>query len=254
MHLALLSFVDEFMHVAFLSFVDALLLLGAAMAFIPVYILGGGMVVIIIELLHELYNGLRVLYYSRRLRLARNLGNTKEQVALLRKIAGIYDHDDKLDEALSYYEKSLNLTTNEKEKAATYNNIALLYGKKGKRGYKDGYQKAVEYFHKAIETSKRYGDYHDVSISKLNLGKIYREMKDYENAEKYLSESIEGFKEVGDKYWEAKGYEYLAWSYIFKGDKKTAKENFKRAYNLYESIGAEEDARQVLIGIDFSDK
>jgi len=242
------------MHLASLLFVDALRLLGGVMAFMAAFILVGGMVAPIIELLHGLYNKLRVLYYKRSLRLARNLGNTKEWAALLRNIARIYDDEGELDKALSYYEKSLNLTTNEKEKATTYNNIALLYGKKGKRGYKDAYQKAVEYFHKAIEISERYGDYHDASISKLNLGKTYREMEDYENAEKYLSESIEGFKEVGDKYWEARGYEYLAWCYIFKGDKKTAKENFKRAYNLYESIGAEEDIRQVLIGIDFSDK
>jgi tetratricopeptide (TPR) repeat protein len=211
---------------------------------------------ILVWFVREVYNKLRVLYYKRRLRLARDSGNTKEWAALLRNIARIYDDEGELDKALSYYEKSLNLTTNEKEKAATYNIIALIYNKK------HDYQKAVEYFHKAIETSERYGDYHDASISKLNLGEIYRKMEDYENAEKYLSEGIEGAKKVGDKYWEARGYQCLAWLYIYKGihkginegDKKMAKENFKHAYNLYESIGAEEDARDVLRGMYFLDK
>jgi|GEM_PF-5377285 len=200
---------------------------------------------ILVWFVREVYNKLRVLYYKRRLRLARDSGNTKEWAALLRNIARIYDDEGELDKALSYYEKSLNLTTNEKEKAATYNIIALIYNKK------HDYQKAVEYFHKAIETSERYGDYRDASISKLNLGETCRKMKDYENAEKYLSEGIEGAKEVGDKYLEARGYEYLAWCYIAKGDKKMAKENFERAYNLYESIGAEKDARDTLIGMRF---
>jgi len=206
---------------------------------------------ILVWFVREAYNKLRVLYYKRRLRLARDSGNTKEWAALLRNIARIYDDGGELDKALSYYEKSLNLTTDEKEKAATYNNIALLYGKKGHKG---DYQKAVEYFHKAIETSERYGDYHDASISKLNLGETYRKMEDYENAEKYLSEGIEGAKEVGDKYWEARGCQYLALLYIYKGDKKMAKENYKRAYNLYESIGAKEDVRDVLRGMYFLDK
>ena len=211
---------------------------------------------ILVWFVRKVYNKLRVLHYKRRLRLARDLGNTKEWAALLRNIARIYDNEGELDKALSYYEKFLNLTTNEKEKAATYNIIALIYNKK------HDYQKAAEYFHKAIEISEKYGDYHSASISKLNLGETYRKMEDYENAEKYLSEGIEGTKKVGNKYWEAIGYERLAWLYIFegihkginKGYKQMAKENFKRAYDLYESIGAEENVRDVLRGMHHLDK
>jgi tetratricopeptide (TPR) repeat protein len=74
---------------------------------------------------------------------------------------------------------------------------------------------------------------------KLNLGNTYRKMKDYEKAEKYLLEGLEGVKKVGDKYWEATGYQYLGWLYTDKGDKKTAKDYLTRAYNLFKSIGAE---------------
>jgi len=181
-----------------------------------------------------------LLDYSRSLRLAMDLGDTSIQGALLNNIAGIYYDKGELDKALSYYDESLSLTTNEKEKATTYNNIAVIYNEKG------DYQKAVEYFHKVIEIVERYGEYRRVSIIKLNLGNTYREMKDYENAEKYLSEGLKGAKEVGDKYGEARGYEYLGILYKDEGDKKTAKENYKRAYNLFESIGAEKDAQEVL--------
>jgi tetratricopeptide (TPR) repeat protein len=64
-------------------------------------------------------------------------------------------------------------------------------------------------------------------------------MKDYEKAEKYLLEGLEGVKKVGDKYWEAYGYKYLGWLYRDKGDKKTAKDYLTRAYDLFKSIGAE---------------
>jgi len=111
-----------------------------------------------------------LLYYNRSLSLARDMGDRRVQASNLNNIAWIYYAIDELDKALSYYEKSLRLQTDEKEKATTYNNIAIIYDKKG------NYQKAVEYFQKAIEISERYGDYHNVSIGKLNLGDTYRKV------------------------------------------------------------------------------
>jgi len=184
-----------------------------------------------------------LLYYSRSLSLARDLGNKNMQAGVLNNIAGIYMDKGELDKALDYYEESLRLQTNEKEKAPTYNNIALIYHEKG------NYQKAVEYYQKAIEINERYGDYHGASIGKLNLGELYRRMKDYEKAEKYILEGLEGVKKVGDKYSEAYGYESLGWLYRDKGDKRTAKDYLTRAYNLYKSIGAEGKAKEVLSDI-----
>jgi len=181
-----------------------------------------------------------LLYYSRSLGLARDLGNKSMQANILNNIASIYRYKGKLDKALGYLEESLWLQTDEKAKATTYNNIATIYDKKG------DYQKAVEYLQKAIEISERYGDYHGASMRKLNLGNTYRNMKDYEKAEKYISEGLEGVRKVGDKYWEATGYKYLGWLYEDKGDKKTAKDYFIRAYDLFKSIGAERDSEKVL--------
>jgi tetratricopeptide (TPR) repeat protein len=184
-----------------------------------------------------------ILYYNRSLSLARSLGDRRGQAAVLSNIARIYRDKGELDKALGYFEESLRLTTDEKEKAIIYNNIGIIYGNKG------DYQKAVEYIQKAIKIKERYGDYHEASISRLNLGSIYRKMKDYEKAEKYILEGLEGLKKVGDKYWEAVGYHYLGWLYTDKGDKKTAKDYLTRAYNLFKSIGAEGDAKEVLSDI-----
>ena len=184
-----------------------------------------------------------LLYFSRSLSLARDLGNKSMQASVLNNIGVIYERKGELDKALGYYEESLRLQTDEKEKAITYNNIAIIYGNKG------DYQKAVEYYQKAIEIGERYGDYHGVSQRKLNLGDTYRKMKDYEKAEKYILEGLEGVKKVGDRYGEAAAYYYLGWLYTDKGDKKTAKDYLTRAYNLLKSIGAEGDAEDVLSDI-----
>jgi len=121
-----------------------------------------------------------LLYYSRSLSLARELGNKSMQATVLNNIVLIYRYKGELDKALGYFEESLRLITDEKAKATIYNNIALIYEDKG------DYQKAVEYFQKAIGIGERYGDYHGASIIKLNLGNTYRKMKDYEKAEKYV--------------------------------------------------------------------
>jgi Predicted N-acetylglucosaminyl transferase len=178
-----------------------------------------------------------LLYYSKSLSLAQDLGDKSMQAAVLNNIAVIYKDKDELDKALGYYEESLRLKTDEKEKAPTYNNIAIVYYQKG------DYQKAVEYFQKAIETSERYGDYHAASIIKINFGDAYRRMKDYKKAEKYLLEGLEGVKKVGDKYWEATAYANLSLLYKNQGNKAKAEEYFIRAYQLYKSIGAEESAK-----------
>jgi tetratricopeptide (TPR) repeat protein len=194
------------------------------------------------------YLDVALLYYIISLSLAKGLGNTDEQAGLLNDIGGIYKDKGELDKALSSYEESLRLETNEKEKASIYNNIAVVYYQKG------DYQKAVKYFQKAIEIDEKYGNYHGVAIHKLNLGDTYIEMKDYEKAKKYLFEGLEGVKKVGDKLWEATGYVYLGKLYRDKGNKIEAKEYFTRAYNLYKSIGAEGYAQNVLEGIKELDK
>jgi len=181
-----------------------------------------------------------LLYFRKGLILAKDLGDTDVQASLLNNIAIIYNRKGESDKALSYYEESLSLTINEKEKAATYNNIAVIYYQKG------NYQNAIEYFQKTIEIAEKYKDYHRVYRAKLNLGDTFIKKKDYENAEKYLSEGLEGVKKVGDKLWEATGYGYFGRLYKDKGDKKTAREYYNRAYNLFKSIGAEENAQAVL--------
>jgi tetratricopeptide (TPR) repeat protein len=148
------------------------------------------------------YSDDTLLYFSRSLSLAKDLGDTDMQAKLLNNIAVIYNHKGELDKALSYYEESLSLTTNEKDEASIYNNIAEIYG------YKGNYKKAVEYFQKAIEIDEKNGDYHSVSIDKLNLGNTYRMMKDYKNAAKYLYEGLQGVIKIEDKYWVATGCLY----------------------------------------------
>jgi tetratricopeptide (TPR) repeat protein len=200
-----------------------------------------------------------ILYYSRSLSLAKDLGDIDMQASMLKSIAEIYYNKKELDKALSCYEEFLNLPIKEKEKEKAYFWIANIYRLKSKyQKPKSKYQnlkKAVEYFQKAIEIAEKYGDLLEASIDKLYLGDTYREMEDYENAEKYLLEGLKGVKRVKYKYWEAVGYWYLGKLYDDKkGDPRKVREYYVRAYELFDFIGAEEEAQDVLERIEEMDK
>jgi len=192
----------------------------------------------ILELMNRLNDAL--IYYNKALSLAKDLGDIDTQASVLSGIASTFLHEGELDKALSYYNETLSSITNEKDKATIYNSIATIYFIKG------DYQKAVEHLQKAIKIAEKYGDYQDASQMKLNLEGIYEVTRYYENAEKYLTDGLEGVKRAGDEFWEAKGYSYSGALYRDKGDKETAREYYTRAYDVFKSIGAEKDAQSVL--------
>jgi tetratricopeptide (TPR) repeat protein len=197
-----------------------------------------------------------LLYFSRSLSLAKDLGDIDMQATLINNIGEIYMEKGELDKALSYYEEFLNLSINEKEKEKAYFWIARICVEKskyqtGKRSKNQNLYKAVEYFQKAIEIAEKYGDLLNASIDKLFLGDTYRIMKDYENAEQYLLEGLKGVERVNNVYWVAMGYWYLGKLYDDKvvGPTKV-REYYVRAYELFDFIGAEKEAQAVLKKIE----
>ncbi len=181
-----------------------------------------------------------LVYYSRLLSLAREIGLKVGEATALNNIAGIYDKKGELDKSLDYYQQALGLITDDKNKATVYNNIAVIYSKKG------DHQKAIEYLNKSIEIGMRAGNYHGVAASMLNLGNEYREVKDFKKAEETLKEGLKRIQKVGDKFWEATAYKYLGVLYRDMDNIPLAKEYLTRAYNLYKSIGATNRAENVM--------
>ncbi|HBT98459.1 MAG TPA: tetratricopeptide repeat protein [Sulfurihydrogenibium sp.] len=77
-------------------------------------------------------------YYNKSLSLAKELGDTDIQAIALKGIASIYHQKGELDKALGHCQEYLSLEKNEKGKPIVYNNIGSIYYEKG------NYQKAIE--------------------------------------------------------------------------------------------------------------
>jgi tetratricopeptide (TPR) repeat protein len=187
--------------------------------------------------LGDLNNAL--LYYDRQLEMARDLNDKEGEGHALNNIGEIYRKQGNYDKALEYYNKSLQLKSDPSSIAVTYNNIALVYFEKR---YKN---KAVEYFKKAIEFAQKTGDYHGTAQYMINLGGTYTDLKNFSEAQYYLQKGLLMIQKLGDKYWEAIGYEYFGKLYLAQNQKNLAKEYFTKAYNLYKAIGNNGDAQWV---------
>ncbi|MFN7065821.1 MAG: tetratricopeptide repeat protein [Aquificaceae bacterium] len=160
------------------------------------------------EITHKIGDlGSALYYYSRQLALNRELGDKEGKGVALNNIAEISRRKEEYDKSLGYSQEALILIMDDKNKASAYNNIALVYSDKGE------YDKAIEYLQKVNSFLEKEEDCHGVAQSLLKLGDIYRKAKNYKLAEKYLKEGLSRIQRVGDKYWEAVGYESMAWLY-----------------------------------------
>jgi tetratricopeptide (TPR) repeat protein len=187
-------------------------------------------------------------YFKKSLELSKKIGNQKNkkevQAPLINNIATIYLERMEFDEALKYYQKALKLATDEENKATIYGNLAVLYN------YKKNYQKAIECSLKAIKISEDNKNFLRAFIEKLNLGEIYRNIKDFKKAKTYLLEGLEGVKEMGDKYWEAVGYKYLGSLCMDEGNKELAKKYLLQAHEMAKSMGEKRLEFEVLVDLE----
>jgi tetratricopeptide (TPR) repeat protein len=179
-------------------------------------------------------------YYNESLSLARDLKFTKSEKDALLNIADIFYYKGEMEKTLKYLEEALIIEEDEKEKIYTYNLIAYIYFKEKE------YNKTIEYLKKVIEISEKYEDHIESGKAMLSLAGVYREIKDYENTKYYLSEGLKRIQKTGDKYWLGLFLRYFGWYFMDKGDIKSAREHLNKAYEILKSIGAEEEASEVV--------
>ncbi|HDD43551.1 MAG TPA: tetratricopeptide repeat protein [Candidatus Desulfofervidus auxilii] len=138
----------------------------------------------------------------------------------------------KIDKALVYYEEARNLTSDELMKLALNVEITdlLISGK-------NNYEEAIPYLKEAMYISEKLNKNIENTWAIVILGYVYFKIKDFKNAKKYLTEGLKKSIKFDDKKLQALAYFYLGDLYFSENKIQEAKYNFKKAYELYNSLG-----------------
>ena len=162
--------------------------------------------------------------------------------SLHHKLGYIYYYLGAYDKALEYDEKAVVirenvLGTEHPSTATTYNNIGLVYWKRGGQG---DYDKALEYYEKALEIKEKvYGIEHtSTATSYNNIGLVYKAKGDYDKALEYYKKALKIDEKVlgKDHPDTATDYNNIGLVYKAKGDYDKALEYYEKALKIDEKV------------------
>lgn len=147
------------------------------------------------------------------------IGLNKEFAGGYNALGGVYFSMGDYNNAITNFEKVLNLTSKEKTKNKVKKNLSLAYAKLGNKEISNGNSsKAIEYLNKSVE-------YNNYDAAYLSLAKLYSELAQWDNS---IAASENALKHRS-KITRGGPYYYMGISYKGKGNNEKAKEMFNKA-------------------------
>ncbi len=136
-------------------------------------------------------------------------------------LGGVYFSSNQFLQAIENYEKFEKMSNNKSHKNMAKDNIAKAYTSLGHESKTNGnYEKAAEYFRKAVEVSKFDKAY-------ISLAEVYIDLAKYDEAIQAADNALNNL----DKMPKAAALYYKGLAFKFKGQNEKAKENFKAGLN-----------------------
>jgi tetratricopeptide (TPR) repeat protein len=141
--------------------------------------------------------------------------------------------------AMTLYEQAHKLAANDNERADSYTHLA------GAARAMHKYDQAIAYQVKAVIMEERSGDSDHYVHASLELGNIYREAKQYKDADRVLDKLLGEVVQVGDAYWEAAIYEAQGMSKRDQGLSDEASRLFNKGIDLARKNGEDALVKQI---------
>ncbi|MGB9695665.1 MAG: ATP-binding protein [Ignavibacteria bacterium] len=157
-------------------------------------------------------------------------------------IGNTYLSEDKYEEALTQYMKSLDYKTTVKKMRSisdTYTGLAIYYENKGQ------YTEALKYYQMSYEIEKAENDKVAMASSYLNIGDLLGKMKQYNRALEEIQKGIQLARECNLKNNILIGYNMISTIYREMGDYQTAYKWRTKSYFLKDSIFTSELAAKI---------
>lgn len=154
----------------------------------------------------------------------------------MNNIGIVYLYQKDYDKALEYYLKSLEISVKLDDESIyiSYLNIGEAYKKK------EDYKNAIDYFLKSLILSKKFKDLDATGVNYNEIGSIYTELNNLQQAKIYLDLALETFKGLGSKSRQAECHIYLGKYFTKTNDPQQAITHYNKALSLAGESGAKE--------------
>jgi len=152
-------------------------------------------------------------FYFQSIDVKKNIKDTDGIGSVYLNIGVLYAFQMNFDNAIRYYELSLqhyHFSKNKKGKGAVLNNLGSIYRQQKK------YSEAIESYNKALALKEEISDTAGMSRAYSNLGLVYQYMGEYSKAEKYHLESIRLDSLSANQYNLVSSFISLAQLYIYQ--------------------------------------
>lgn len=146
----------------------------------------------------------------------------------------LYHSKSQFDVAITYYQKSLNLSRESDDKrreADSLNNIGLAYHDKG------DLKSSLRYYSQALDVDRRIGNIQGEAFTLGNIGSVYGDKGDLEKALEHHSQALDIDRRIGDTQGEANTLNNMGSAYWAKGELDEALRYHSQALDIYSSIG-----------------
>lgn len=173
-------------------------------------------------------------YYKQSLQIQENIVKDKHAIAgILNNIAFIWNYQGKVDSALLFWERSLQLREEIGDKKGVANsltNIGFVYHNRG------DISRALEYYSRSLKIQEEIGEKSGMAYSLHNMAAIHQDQGDMDGALKYFARTLKLREEINDKRGIGYSLNAIAILYRIKGKKDQALNYFKRSLKVREEI------------------
>lgn len=110
---------------------------------------------------------------------------------LIRKRGSILFHEEKFADAILEFEQALQLALSSQDElniGKSYNDLGVMYRSQGV------FQTSLSHLLNSLHYKKRSGDHHAIATTINNIGNVYRDMNEHQNALEQYNDAIELFE------------------------------------------------------------
>ena len=158
-------------------------------------------------------------------------------------LGNVYQDQGRYDEALSYYERSLEMAQRIGDTVTTarqLNNLGAISHLQG------NFERAIDYYHQSLQIFRELGDHTAYANTLCELGNVYQMLKQYSEAGRLYKEALDLFDTEGHLRGQANILTQLAIVAQMQGRNEEARQYYQAALSRFQVLHDEDNIKKLL--------